>query len=182
LSIVQAVLIGVLHPSGCYICPPRPEGCNGVQVNRPKVDGFIAEMTLAALDSPGLRKRLKQAGGGPKINETKVIGELTDARSRQTELAELFADSQIGRSEWLTARRNLEERINRAEAQLAKVSDSGPLTPLVGQANIRDMWEQLSTLRQRAVIDALFDRITILPSGQGKRFSAPRVAEPIWKI
>jgi hypothetical protein len=32
------------------------------------------------------------------------------------------------------------------------------------------------------VIDALFDRITILPAGQGKRFSAARVAEPIWRI
>jgi DNA invertase Pin-like site-specific DNA recombinase len=167
---------------GCYICPPRPEGCNGVQVNRPKVDAFISEMTLAALDSPALRKRLKEAAGGPRINEAKMMGELGDARSRQAELAEMFADGQIGRSEWLAARRGLEERIGKAEAQLSRVTDAGPLTPLVGQANMSELWEQLPTLRRRAVIDALFDRITILPGAQGKRFSAARVAEPIWKI
>jgi DNA invertase Pin-like site-specific DNA recombinase len=166
---------------GCYICAPPPDGCNGVQVNRPKVDAFIEEMALAGLDSAELGKRLRRAAARPKIDETKVVGELADARARQTELAEMFAGGEIGRSEWLTARRTLEDRVNRAEAQFSKATDTGPLTPLVGQANVRELWDRLPTLRRRAVIDALFDRITIVPGGQGRRFSAARV-QPIWKI
>jgi hypothetical protein len=166
---------------GCYICAPPPDGCNGVQVNRPKVDAFVEEMALASLVSAELGKRLRRAATGPKIDETKVIGELADARARQAELAEMFAAGEIGRSEWLTARRSLEDRINRAEAQFSKVTDTGPLTSLVGQANVGALWDRLPTLRRRAVIDALFDRITILPGGQGKRCSPARV-QPIWKV
>jgi DNA invertase Pin-like site-specific DNA recombinase len=102
----------------------------------------------------------------------------TEATAIRENLDSLAADRALGlitRSQMLTASVRANERLDEIEAKLAAASADNVLAPFSSAESAQEVWHSLDLSRQRAVIDALCESITILASGPGRRFDADTI-------
>jgi site-specific DNA recombinase len=160
-----------------YTCSSNPDkpGCGGVRVIAEPLEELVVEAVKLAVDSPELAQAVRDHEDvGDDAADT---AELERATARLEELSAMWAREEISRAEWLEARRVVERRIEGAQARLAAQSDKAAVRSYVGREGVlRAAWPSLSFDRQRAVIAALIDRVTILPAHQPRgRFDPARV-------
>ncbi|MBU1494937.1 MAG: hypothetical protein KJ956_13345 [Actinobacteria bacterium] len=97
-------------------------------------------------------------------------------------LAADYANRQIGRSEWMTAREPIHARIDQARRRLSRLSPTTPIDGYVGQADLlRAAWTGLTLSRQKAIVRVLVERLIAHPAKPGGKFDPDRF-EPIWRI
>jgi site-specific DNA recombinase len=94
--------------------------------------------------------------------------ELATCRDRLEEIAGDYEDDKITRGQFLARTEKRRAKMARIEAQLAEATETSPLAPLVGAADVAAAWEGLSLGQRRAVLGALFV-ITVKPAGRGRR-------------
>src|SRR3974390_2335474 len=85
-----------------------------------------------------------------------------------------------GRGEGLAARKPLEDRLAKARRAVDATNGTAALEPFRG-GDVRAAWERLDVDRQRAVLDALIERVTVRPSGTPGRFTPDRV-DVVWCV
>ena len=136
---------------------------------------------ILRLDTPEFADAL---AGRANANEraTQAAQDAAGARVQRDELAEAYANKQISMSEWLTARKPIEQRLHDAERLYAKATETDALTGLVGNgASLRDQWDSLNLTRQHAIVSAVLDHVVIAESPGGGRFDPARI-RPVWRI
>jgi DNA invertase Pin-like site-specific DNA recombinase len=164
----------------CYVCARGPgyEGCGKIRVLAEPLEDLVVDMVLAAIDGPGLAEA-RQRGLSDERVSLDVAGELGDVERRLDELAETFADGQVSRREWLTARGRLEARRDALNARLA-ASGPSPLATLAG--DVYEAWERLSFDQRHAVVAAVVDRVIVGSAVRGRnRFDPDRVTLA-WRV
>jgi site-specific DNA recombinase len=164
----------------CYVCATGPgfSGCGKIRVLAEPLEDLVVDMVLAAIDGPGLARARDTRVSRDDV-ETNVSTELAEVERRLDELAETFADGQVSRREWLTARQRLEAHRDALSARLA-ASGPSPLAMLAG--DVYERWETLSFDQRHAVVAAVVDRVTVGPAVRGRnRFDADRV-EVTWRV
>ena len=110
-------------------------------------------------------------------DETQLVGEVRQLGERLDELATGWADGELDRRSWMTARARIEERLGAARGRLAVLVDRDAARAWrVDQGSLTGQWDGLSFDRRRAVVVALVDRVTVGPARPGvPRFDPDRI-------
>lgn len=167
-----------------YVCTRDVErvGCGRLAVVADPLEQLVCEGVLDRLDSPELAAALRgESQSDPEAARWQSA--VDDARGQLDELAGAYAQKAITMSEWLTARRQIEERLSTARKELARATRVTVLADYVGAGEaLRGRWEQLTLSRQRAIIAAVIDHLVVAPSQNVglNRFDESRVT-PIWR-
>lgn len=162
----------------CSKSPGRP-GCGGTAIVADPFEALVVEAVLQRLDTPALAAAARDRGA--EDDQTAAVAEADDVEARLQELATMFADGEIGRSEWLTARKGLEGRLEAARRRVARIHHGTALEGLDGPGQLREAWPRLVHDRRRAVLAAVIDRIDVGPARRGlNRFDGDRL-DVIWR-
>jgi site-specific DNA recombinase len=99
------------------------------------------------------------------------------------ELARLYAARTITAPEWVTARKDIEQRRDTARRRLSGLSGTRHIDAYIGNAEgLRQQWGDLNLDRQRAIVKALIDHVQIMPGTIGARTVAVDRIRPVWRL
>lgn len=156
-------------------------GCGGISISAAPVEEWLTEAVLHRLDSPTMHAAIS----GQRTDD-ELTGTLNDDHRRLTaqseELAQEWAQGAISRAEWKAAREPLHARIADVERQLAALAADRRLDGLAGQGQaLRAQWASLNMSRQSAIISAVLDYATIMPSPPSKFVNPERIVAT-WRV
>jgi site-specific DNA recombinase len=166
-----------------YVCAKGPglPGCGGVTILADDLEVFVTEAVLYRLDSPQMGRVMTGARNDDEKANV-AIAELADAHAHADELAEAYANKQIGMRDWLTAKAPIERRITAAQKRLGRLQRTTVLDDYVGNSRrLRKQWDSLNLDRQRAIVAAVLDHLDIGPAVLGRNTFDPKRVKPIWR-
>lgn len=135
---------------------------------------------LLRLDTPDMADLLAGRAAADE-RHAKLVEEVTSAQNTMRELAEMFGAGEISRAELAAARATADNRRAAAQRQLDQITGTHALDGLVGNgAALAQSWDQLSLDRQHAIVRAVLDHVSILPSRPGPRAFDPSRVVPTW--
>ena len=181
----------VARPRGdkrkCYVCatdPRRPTACGKIRRLSEPVDQLVTAMLFAAVDSPKFARAITARHRKATDRDQ---GEALDVIERcEAELEYLARDlggGKISRREWLAAREPLERRRKAATETIAAEQKTTALNAFTGKAGaLRKAWPSLSIDKQRAVIAAVIDQVTVDPAVKGRNTFDPSLVKVAWRI
>lgn len=147
-----------------YRCPPAMmttgRGC-GLSIAADPLERLVAEMIFVAIDEGTLAERI-----AARRRTHKAAPDLERIEAELDALADDLGNERISRREWLRAREPLVRRRDEAQAARAAAEaavDSG-LDEL--RPGLREHWPGYSIERQRRIVAAVFERLTILPAAR----------------
>jgi DNA invertase Pin-like site-specific DNA recombinase len=167
-----------------YVCikGPGQPGCGRMAIKAEPVEAFVTEAVTLRLDSPMLAATL--AG---KVRDDAALSEmqtfLAEDQAQLIELAEVYGARTISLSEYLAARKPIQQRIDAFRRQLAKVTQTEALDRYVGSAAVlREGWADLPISRQHAIIAAVLDHAVVSPAVPGRAAFDPARLAPLWRL
>lgn len=165
-----------------YVCVSGPDhrGCGSITVTAVPVEAWLTEACLYRLDTPEAEAFL--SGSDRAASQRGEFAErLERAEARLAELAEMFANEEISRAEYLAARPVAEKRAHDAARRLNDLAGQDSLDALIGQgAVLAEQWETLSLDRQHAIIRAVLNSASIGPGLPGRNGFTPERITPDW--
>ncbi len=171
-----ATLRGTTRAPGAdvYLCPGPPHGgCSGTAVTADLAEDSVSELVLARLGSPELRSL--------RVDDGLAAEELSTHRQRLQDLGELWASGEVTREEWLSLKRSIGRRAQRAEAEVARVARITALQSVAGDAaTLRSRWPEMSIDARRSIVQAALDHVVVLPAGSPKRVFRSERLRPVW--
>jgi site-specific DNA recombinase len=165
-----------------YVCASGPGfgGCGKTTVVADELERYIVEAVLHRLDSPHLPRALN---GSTADDGSEWQAEIERTQAKLDELAELWAEGTIGRSEWLKARAPLEKRQTLARKRLAALNRTTALEPHLGDAaGLREQWAEMNLTRQQQIVAALLDHVVVGPARRGYNRFDPSRLSPVWRV
>jgi hypothetical protein len=165
-----------------YVCASGPGfgGCGKLTIMAVPLEQFVVEAVLHRLDSPELPKALNGSATDPEGSEWQQEIERTQAKL--DELAALWAEGAIRRSEWLTARAPIEKRLDLAKKRLATLNRTSALTPHVGEGTeLQGRWAEMTLSRQQQIVAALLEHVVVGPARRGFNRFDPTRLHPVWR-
>jgi DNA invertase Pin-like site-specific DNA recombinase len=167
-----------------YVCARGPNlpGCGKAAVLAEHLEGLIRDGVLHALDSPNLRCALASEASQAKDADG-LTHQLTDDRAQLDELAALYGKKELTMREWSAAKNPINQRIADTERRLSQMTGSSALEDFIDQPGaLRDQWQDLSPARQRAIVAAVLDSITVGPAVRGRNTFDPSRIDATWKV
>jgi DNA invertase Pin-like site-specific DNA recombinase len=166
-----------------YVCASGPNsgGCGKVTIIADPLEQYVVEAVLHRLDSPELPRALNGSVSTDPAGE-EWQAEVERAQEQLDELAQMWAEREITRSEWVTARAPIEKRLDTAKRRLAAISRTTELTPHLGNAKeLREQWETMTLTRQKQIVAALLLHVVVGPGRRGyNRFNPARLTA-VWR-
>ncbi|MEX2323327.1 MAG: recombinase family protein [Acidimicrobiia bacterium] len=166
-----------------YVCPGDPGlgGCGRMSATAEPLEQFIVEAVLYRLDSPELAAALKDTRA-----QQSELAELHDqVASDQVMLDELAADyanKTISRSEWMSAREPVQQRIDQGRRRLARISPTTAIDDYADNTDLlRSAWSDLPLSRQQAIVKVLVDHVIVNTAVPGRGFD-PQRFDPVWRL
>jgi site-specific DNA recombinase len=159
-----------------YVCVKRPgaPGCGATTIVAEPLDTLITDAVLHRLSTKTMARALSKPAKRPPVDI-----DLTAIERDLEDLAADFGSGTISRREWLAARKPLEERRDHASRVLDTAAGTTALAPFRG-SDVREAWDRLNVERQRTVLDALIDRITVGPAATPGKFDTDRI-DVVWR-
>jgi site-specific DNA recombinase len=166
-----------------YVCAggPNSGGCGKVTIMAEPLEQYVVEAVLHRLDSPELPRALNGSVSTDPAGE-EWQAEVERAQEKLDELAELWAEGEITRREWVKARAPIEKRLDLAKRRLAAINRTTQLTPHLGNAQeLREQWETMTLSRQKEIVGALLQHVVVGPGRRGfNRFDPARLTA-VWR-
>jgi hypothetical protein len=167
-----------------YFCAKgvRGEGCNKTTSVADLFEALIADAVLYRLDTPELQRKL--IGAAAQDDQAADLqAEVDRTQVELDELASAYGERAISLREWLIARAPIEERQSEATKRMGQLIGSSALDNYVGNArHLRAQWSNLAPDRQRSIIGALINRVTVNPAVKGRTaFDATRF-DISWRV
>ena len=166
----------------CYVCASGPgfHGCGKIRVIADPLEALVVESVISVIDTPDLAAKI--AKSSPQ-SVTMELGEVVALEQRLDDLAEDWADGNLDRRSWLTARKRIEERLEAANRTIAAQTQTSALEGFVGQGGaLRDRWIDLGFDRQRAVLRAVLDRVVVGSAVRGRNTFDPTRITIEWRV
>jgi site-specific DNA recombinase len=167
-----------------YVCLSGPDhgGCGRLTVVAAPVEDLIARGVLYRLDTPDLAASL--ASRAEKVEALAAVADqLVADRTQLEELSAAYGNRDVSMREWLEAKRPIDARIERAERQMSRATNSDVLHGLVGHgAELAQSWDTLNLNRQVGIVAAVLDHAVIAAGMSGARSLDPERVQPIWKL
>lgn len=164
------------HRYARYVCRSDRGGCGRVGIAASAVDADITAAVLRVLDSAKLARAIDKERRRRAATHS-LVDSVTDLEARLTDLIGMFAAGEIGRSEWTTARAEVQRRLHEARQAVASESLALAGEAYVGRGSeLREKWVTLTLEQRRAVIGAVIARISIAPTERSdNRYNVDRV-------
>jgi site-specific DNA recombinase len=166
-----------------YVCASGPGfgGCGKTTVIADPVERFIEAAVLHRLETPRLPEAMKRRPNDAKGAEWQA--EVERRQAQLGELAELWANGEITRGEWLKARTPIEKRLTVAKKKLAASNRTAVLLPLIDDAKrLREQWQTMTLSRQHQIVAATLQHVEVRPARRGyNRFDESRL-RPVWRV
>ena len=167
-----------------YICRKDPVsglGCGGIYITAHLVENFIAEAVLTRLNTPNLEKAIRDRK--PNKYTLSAHRELSALSEREIELAEMFALSELNRSEFQSAKNKITARKRELELVISKELTALTIDHELSSPDlIVQKWGTLNLDRQRAIIKAVLEHVAVVkPLNSKTRFDPARL-QPVWRI
>lgn len=183
-----AILTGILRCGICngvianagksYRCRSRivqgPAVCKGAGTLRSRVDDVVAEMWKTHIltlppESPTIheiaRRWLKYQDPATETRKTAVMAALDNAASRELRLQkEFFIGGNMAESAYDTLRGELAAQIASLKAELAELSKTADLTPLMSAESLTALWDTQQVAGKRALLAAALEYIVLKPA------------------
>lgn len=146
-----------------YTCPSSSAGgCGGTSVDRAQADAEIVDMVLDRLNSPNVTAMLRSRKKGNRDGrDATLLAELAALGERSAELAVEFASGGLPAKAYTAATQEIEKTSRRLNNELAMIRQTAPLANALSQKNLASTWETMEVGRQRAVIDALLEKVVV---------------------
>jgi hypothetical protein len=167
-----------------YACTTDKGGCNKVGIGAQPLEDLITKAVMIRLDTAALSKVVAARRNASKSKaRTKAGDSVADIEQRLDDLAEMFAAGEISKSEWATARARLIVRLDEAKKREAEAIRKINMTDQLARPNVlRQEWPQMTLDRQRLVLNAIIERITIAATTKaGNKFNPDRV-DVKWRV
>jgi DNA invertase Pin-like site-specific DNA recombinase len=167
-----------------YGCRKGPDsrGCGGVYIYAEMVEEFITEAVLYRLDSPLMYQTLTDDSTDQE--QTRTIGDAIQTDTNRLEdLAAMWADGEISRTEWVQARKRIQDRLEANRTAFARLTIRDAVADYIGHGGeLRDKWASLNLSRQVAIVKAVLNQATILPATKvGRQGLDPARVVPDWR-
>ena len=167
-----------------YVCHTGPDhgGCGKIMIQAEPVEELVTAGVLMRLASPALADAL--AGRARDDEEAaKLAAQVQADQAKRAELAAMYANNEIDRSEWRAARDVIDTRLRHSQHRLAELTHTDALAGLdLAAANLAEQFAGLELERQHAIIATVLDHVVILPGRRGAHSVDPARVEPIWKL
>ncbi|MDF3307868.1 recombinase family protein [Rhodococcus sp. T2V] len=146
------------------------------------LDGYISELVLARLSQPDAAI----LAGGDVIDATELQVKRNGLDARLAELAGMFADGTIIRSQFDRGNASLRGQLEEVERELIEARKSSVLANMVlAGDDLRTVWEESSIDVRAKIVDALMT-VTLLPAPRGRRpggaYFDPEFVQIDWKM
>lgn len=156
-------------------------GCGGISVSAAPAEEWIAEAVLIRLDSPEMQATLNGENQADERHSS-LIAELEAAKRKLDELMLMWTRDEISSAELKTGRAPLEKRVRDADRQLGQLAGTRRLDGLAGHGStLRTAWDTMPLTRQAAIVSAILDYATILPSPPSHTVNPNRIV-PSWRL
>jgi len=165
-----------------YACNRQPgnASCGRMSTMAEPVESFVIDAVLYRLDTPNLERHLVALSTDAEAETLQRA--IEEDRAQLEALAALYGAKEIGVSEWLAARKPIEARVAEATGHMGRLTQSSALDGFLGNAAaLREQWDSFSVPRQRAVIGALVDHVTVHPAVKGRPRFDPERIEVCWR-
>lgn len=165
-----------------YGCTMGPDfgGCGGVFIYAEMLERFIADAVLYHLDGPAMQQAVTPSDDARLV----ALAQQVEADGRRLQdLAEMFADGTIERTEWLAARGKIQPRLDANRRALAQANGRDAVAEYVGRGDeLRAAWDGLNLSRQVAIVKAVLAGATILPAAVPGRHGLDKDrVKPDWR-
>ena len=166
-----------------YVCASGPNfgGCGKTTIMAETLEQYVVEAVLHRLDSPELTRALNgNVSTDPAGEEWQA--EVERAQEQLDELAQMWAEREITRGEWVTARAPIEKRLDTAKRRLAAINRTTELSPHLGNAQeLREQWQTMTLTRQEQIVGALLQHVVVGPGRRGYNRFDPARLTPVWR-
>lgn len=143
--------------------------CWGVGRDQAAVDQLVTAAVFTELADPGAL-RLLAAGDDEQAKQ--AADEIAALQAKLKVAAVKFADDLITEEQFDSITARLRSRLDAAAATHRATMPTAVPLDLAGP-DVADRWDACSLEAKRAVIEVVFERITILPTGKGRRTFNP---------
>lgn len=179
-----AKLVGQRREKGVrtYVClgGTGGSGCGRLACVAEPLEALAVEAMMIRLDTPALARTLAGVDGAGHA-EDGLTEELMAAEAKLAELAEMWANDEIGRTEWTLARKPVEARRDAAQRRLDAAVRRTASSNWEGKAGVlRAAWPEMNIDQRRAVLGAVIERVTVNPTTVRGRFDPERV-DVVWR-
>lgn len=180
-----AKLVGQRRENGVrtYVClgGAGGNGCGSLSCVAEPLEALVVEALMIRLDTPALARALATVGGGPARGEDDPADELAAADAKLAELADMWANDEISRSEWTRVRKPVESRRDAAQRRLSASTRANAAARWEGKAGaLRAAWPSMNIDQRRAVLGAVIERVTVNSTKIRGRFDPERV-DVVWR-
>ena len=165
-----------------YQCVKGPgfSGCGRMSVKADPLEQLIVDAVLIRLDSPELAAAMSGEPGN--LDAERWQAEVDQSRQQLEELAAMYGRREIGLTEWQAARTPIERRVTDAKKRLGRLTRNTALAGQIGNSSeLRERWASLPLSRQRAIVEAVIDRIVVAPGRRGYNRFDPNRITAIWR-
>jgi site-specific DNA recombinase len=166
-----------------YVCLSGPDhgGCGRITVTALPVEQLIADAVLYRLDTPELADALAGRAAADK-RALALADTLAADRAQLEELTDLWTCKQISSTEWMRARRAIEDRVHKNERQLSRATRTEALVGLGRGDALREQWSGLNLSRRVAIVRAVLNHATVGPGTHGAQSLDPNRVRPVWRL
>lgn len=167
-----------------YLCRSGIDGggCGSMTITAQGAEEIVTAMVLMRLDSAELQDAIE---GRVRDDEqaTALYASIESDDRKLVELAEEWANDQIGTDAWKRARGVIEQRRAQTRKKLSRLAGTREVEQFIGQGQVlREQWSSLNLDRQRAIVKILVDSVVIHPGVMGARSVAVERIRPVWRL
>jgi site-specific DNA recombinase len=179
-------LVARPRPNGTrrYVCSKgrTPKACGRIFIKSEDLEVFISAAVLKRIEGTDMHEFIANRSRGD-AEGTNAQSDVTAAKERQIELANMFAKGEISRPQLLAGQKTTDLIIFEAMKVLAQKSKTGVLESSIENGiSLANKWATLNLDRQRAIIFAVIDSVKISSAVVGVRALDPDRIHPIWRI
>lgn len=144
-------------------------------------DAWIGQLVVERLSRDDAAELLLRPHDGPSVTE--LHAERARLRGKlETLTRQWMADKDANDVEYQAGKRFAREQLQLLNEQIDEMGQYNVLAPLIYAEDVEAAWLELMPDRKRAVIEVLFERITLLPPGRGARNFNPATVVEVWRV
>lgn len=162
-----------------YWCATPKGGCGGIAIDAGKAEQAVEGMLLGYLSRPDVLAGLRSATSSQSTDRARTDVAADEAQLR--ELAGLWAARSVSTAEYMRARKDIEDRLNRTKC-LLRASLPGAVRDLVSE-DVAAAWRRYQPAQRREVAQVVFPSgIVVQPSAaRFQTFDPSRLVPTGWK-
>jgi DNA invertase Pin-like site-specific DNA recombinase len=154
--------------------------CGTIGVAMDRIDSLVSETALRRLEKPSAAMR--KALAKPKRSATNRGEDPDVLRAELDDLTYSAARGELPVRDFLTIRKPLQERLDRALIVVVEADDRQVLTPLLAPGvDVRAEWAVRDLDGKRAILAAMIEKVVINPATRPGRFDPDRV-DITWRV